>query len=203
MTNRAKQTLALTSIAVGLCTLSAQAITMIDTADYGITTVMPGTPASPDTELGFVQNSVQIWNGSMLPGTYSGNTYTLLNGTMVPNPLTAPTIAPSNDTDFSGTGNLATISLGTGGYEYLLTRWGGGDVLYYVEGLTGDISVENDLISPGSSNTGLSHYALFGDENNPNNPNPPPSVPDGASTLALLGPVLLAFGYLGRKKATA
>jgi hypothetical protein len=69
------------------------------------------------------------------------------------------------------------------------------DILYYVEGLSGYVTVENDLISPGNIYSGLSHFVLFGDENNPN----PPSVPDGGSTLALLGPVLLVFGYLGRK----
>jgi hypothetical protein len=200
MKKKVSHLLVAATVVLGLCTLSAQANT-VSIEDYGIGTIVPGTPADPNTELGFVQTAVSVWNGNTAAGTYNGNTFALLNGGMVPTPLTAPTIAPANDFNFNGTGNSAVISLGTGGYDYLLTRWGGGDILYYVGGLSGDITVENDLIAPGSSLTGLSHFALFGDENNPNppgNPNPP-SVPDGGSTLALLGPVLLAFGYLGRK----
>jgi|GEM_PF-2737269 hypothetical protein len=199
MKNSVRQKLVAAVVVTGLCALSAQAIS-VTTADYGIGTIVPGTPASPAAELGYVQTSVDIWNGNTTPGTYSGNGFGLLNGALVPASLTAPTAEPSNDSNFNGSGNSAVISLGSGGYQYLLTRWGGGDILYYVEGLSGDITVENDLISPGQTDTGLSHFALFGDESDSN---PPPSVPDGASTLALLGPVLLGFGYFGRKTARA
>lgn len=195
MTNRAKQAvIAIAIVVAGVC-INARAIT-ITTADYGIGTIIPGTPANPSTELGYVQTSVSIWNGTTLAGTYSGNTYTLLSGGLVPTPLTAPTVVASNESDFNGSGNTATLSLGAGGYEYLLTRWGGGDILYYVEGLSGNITVENDLVSPGQTDTGLSHFALFGDESNP-----PPSVPDGGSTVAMLGSALLGISALGRKLA--
>jgi hypothetical protein len=125
MKKKVRQTLAAAAVVIGLCKLSAQA-TSISIEDYGIGTIVPGTPADPNTELTYVQTEVSIWNGSTAPGTYSGNIFTLLSGGMVPTPLTAPTIAPANDSSFNGSGNSAVISLGTGGYEYLLTRWGGG-----------------------------------------------------------------------------
>src|SRR6266853_5257315 len=138
MTNRATQLVIAAIVGAALCISerSAQATT-ITTADDGIGTIVPGTPASPTAELGYVQTAVSIWNGTTAPGIYSGNTYTLLAGGLVPSPLSAPTVVASNEADFSSSGNTATLSLGTGGYEYLLTRWGGGDILYYVEGLSG------------------------------------------------------------------
>jgi hypothetical protein len=195
MKNGAKQLVIGAMVGVGLCISANCALAAtISTDDYGIGTIVPGTPASPADELGYVQTAVSMWNGATAPGTYNGNTYSLLSGGKVPTPLTAPTLLPSNDQNFNGSGNTATISLGNGGYEYLLTRWGGGDILWYVEGLSGNVTVENDLVSPGAVNTGLSHFALFGDENNP-----PPTVPDGGSTAAMLGSVLVVMGTFGRK----
>jgi len=196
MTNRVKQTLIAAIVGTAVC-ISTSATT-ITTADYGIGTIVPGTPASPTDELCYVQTAVGIWDGTTAAGTYSGNTYTLLSGGLVPASLGAPTVVPSNESNFNGSGNTAVLSLGAGGYEYLLTRWGGGDILYYVEGMSGNITVENDMISPGQTQTGLSHFALFGDENNP-----PPSVPDAGSTLAMLGSALLALGAFTRKFARA
>jgi VPDSG-CTERM motif len=89
------------------------------------------------------------------------------------------------------TGTSYTIDLGAGGYEYLLMKWDGKDVYYDISGLTGEITVTNDLVSNQAGVVqNLSGYKLFDSST---------SVPDGGSTAALLGSALVAFGMLRRR----
>jgi hypothetical protein len=173
--------------------LSARALT-ITTADYGIGTVVDGTPA--DQDLLYVQLLVDIWNGTKPSGIYQfgnkENTFAALSGGQVPATLTAPTSGNQESQDFTGMDNKATIDLGAGA-EFLLTKWGGGDILFYIGGLTGPVTVVNDQISPGNAFTGLSGFELLGPII------PGSSVADGGSTVALLGFALCGFALLGRK----
>jgi hypothetical protein len=53
---------------------------------------------------------------------------------------------------------------------------------------------------PGNSLQGISHIAIYGNPRSGEIP-PPPSVPDGGTTLLLLGAALGGFGVLRRKLA--
>lgn len=99
----------------------------------------------------------------------------------------------------SGTG---TIVVGSG-YEYLYAFYGSGNTLsgfsgdqvalvWDLTGFTGDFTVPTDA---------LSHFELF----NPGSGDLPPvvtSVPDGGSTVALLGAALTGIGLLRNKFAS-
>ena len=180
-------------IVASLCiSATAARAASITTADYGIGTVVDGTPADEGSELQYVQLLIDIWNGAKPGGIYqfgnSQNTFAALTGTQVPPSLTAPTTGNPDSEDFIGNGNSATIDLGTSGAEFLLTKWGGGDILYYVGNLSGPVTVENDQINPGNGFTGLSHFELLGGSGQ--------SVPDGGSTLVLLGSALCGLTWL-------
>jgi len=182
-------------IAASLCVSGAAArAAAITTADYGVGTVIEGTPADEGSQLQYVQLLVDIWNGAKPGGIYqfgnSQNTFTALSGGLVPATLTAPTSSSPNSEDFTSDNNKATIDLGAGA-QFLLTKWGGGDILYYVGNLTGPITVENDQINPGNGFTGLSHFQLFDENSSP--------VPDGGSTFVLLGTALLGITWVRSK----
>jgi hypothetical protein len=171
---------------------SARAI-LIKTSDYGIGMVLDGTPANATAELQYIQLLVKIWDGTASAGTYQvdnhSDTFAALSGGLVPASLTAPATAGSDSEQFTSNDNSATINLGNGA-QFLLTKWGGGDILYYVGGLSGSVTVQNDQVKPGQSFTSLSHFQLLG-----------ASVADGGSTLALLGSVMLGITWARSKFA--
>jgi hypothetical protein len=82
-------------------------------------------------------------------------------------------------------GNSSTvISLGTGGYDYAMVKWGQDSEFYYVHGLTGDLTLSNDV-----NKNGESHYDLWKGG----------TVPDGGTTVLFLGASLSGLAWLRRK----
>jgi len=92
------------------------------------------------------------------------------------------------------------IDLGaTGKGDYLVAGWDGPEgihAVYYIHGLTGIIDLVNDV--PGDndkgqpfSGKGLSNYWLSDGK--------PPTVPDGGTTVVMLGAAISAFGLIRRK----
>jgi hypothetical protein len=86
------------------------------------------------------------------------------------------------------TGNNV-VDLGTGGFTYLLAKYdgpSGGSEVWNVQGLTGIVTIplfwENGTL-------GLSHWTLFGGAG---------GVPDGGTTVMLLGAALGALGMARR-----
>jgi hypothetical protein len=88
----------------------------------------------------------------------------------------------------NGPGNQTSINLGTGLYTYLFAKYDGpnyGSEVWYVGNLSGTITI------PGTAGGyGLSGWTLFGPGT--------PGVPDGGTTVMLLGAALGALGMARR-----
>ena len=194
----------LTKWAAGLacsCLLvtSARAITIVDLSHYGVATFNPFIIPSVVNN-SYVQNAITTFNGGT--PTADGETYTKTQGSLTPNaPLPDSLSLGGNVTVDNGPLSF-NIDLGaTGAGNYLLAGWDGPQgihAVYYIGGLTGIISLNNDIPGNNSdgqpfSRKGLSNYWLSGGSN----------VPDGGSTLALLGFALTGVGLLRRKIAKA
>jgi hypothetical protein len=182
-----KRTL-LTLLAAACMVVNASAILIQigDTRDLGL--IDPNHPADPSSSAGYVDILLDQALGTG-PTTIGANAYTRtlndpLNGNY-PNAIFNSEIA------FTG-GN---INLGQAGFLYLLAKYDGpnfGSEVFYIGGLTGANTIP--LTAEGF---GLSHVYLF----NPSDVTPNPTgngVPDGGSTVALLGLALLALGGASR-----
>ena len=81
------------------------------------------------------------------------------------------------------------VNLGTGGFTYLLAKYdgpNGGSAVWNVQGLTGIVTIPLN----GFPDYGLSHWSLFGPGGG--------GVPDGGTTVMLLGAALGALGMARR-----
>ena len=90
----------------------------------------------------------------------------------------------------SSRASTVDINLGTGGFEYLLAKYDGpnfGGEVWYVGGLTGTVT-----IPAFGDKYGISLSALF-------EPGSPPKVPDGGSTVVLLGVALTGLAGIRAK----
>ncbi len=100
---------------------------------------------------------------------------------------------------FEGGATSETINLGAGGYTYLVGDWDGptgGEAVYDISGLTGDITVNDTGDSVfNNANAGLSNIWLVD--------GPAGSVPDNFTTAVLLGIGLLSICLVRRKKLSA
>ena len=84
------------------------------------------------------------------------------------------------------------INLGAGGFDYLIVQWDGpegGNAIYYLGGLSGTITVTNDIFfNQNHQPFAASGYWLSGGG----------GVPDGGTTVMLLGAALGALGMARR-----
>jgi hypothetical protein len=118
--------------------------------------------------------------------------YNALEGASLP----TPTAMDSNGTPFVKLDRPPSTTITLGGYDYLVLHWGGqvgAFQIYDVTGISGDFTVP----SPGGPPTigGLSSYAFYGSGGNP--------VPDGGTTLVLLGLALVGLSVFRRKALNA
>lgn len=168
----------------------AHADTLGTGASYYIGSVDPGSPADVDMETWYINYLLDM----SAPSTAD-------NINPLPNP-------PNTEYDFVRSGNActslggcvdavstgavqvdtgSTTNLGDPSFLYLLAKYGNTAYVWYVGGLS-EVIVASNIA--GEQN-GLSHYALFNVSN----------VPDGGSTLTLLGLGMLGLGYLKRSRA--
>ena len=162
---------------------AAQALTFNDQYDLGY--VRPGEPASIAQEIGYVNNLIGLLQGSGA-ATIDGHAYFRKNISCGTCPA-----ATGGIKDESG-GN--TVNLGTGGFTYLLAKYdgpNGGSEVWNVQGLTGifQIPLKGFRTNQHPQGYGLSHWTLFG---------PGGQVPDGGTTVMLLGAALGALGMARR-----
>jgi hypothetical protein len=118
------------------------------------------------------------------------------------------TLLPANIADATfGTGNIdvngepTSITLNPSGYEYIKLSWGQTWTFYSVIGETANVTFQAPLSGPQGQPQGLSHYTWFNNTDFPMGPSPGPgvpggNVPDGGSTVALLGAGLAVLGLL-------
>jgi hypothetical protein len=139
--------------------------------------VNPGDAVGSAQEAVYVNTLISFAQGSGLHSGINGHDYFRLNTSCGTCPA-----AVFSSTDNSGSN---TVNLGVGGFTYLLGEYQkpngvSRSVIWKIQGLTGVITIPDYY-----SQCALSHWTLFGPGN---------GVPDGGTTVMLLG---MAFGALG------
>jgi hypothetical protein len=144
-----------------------------------------GIPSGDQDRLNYVNELVFMYNNGItdLVDPILGQTYHIVNG--------APAFGASlPDAVLAGhiSGTSTSIDLGSGGvYLYLFAKYDGpnqGSVVWYVGNLSGTITIPADW-----NGYGLSGWTLFGSG---------ASIPDGGTTVMLLGTALGALGMARR-----
>ena len=161
-------------------------LTFNDTHVVG--TITPGAPASPGDVAPYINFMIGLTPGHS--GTFHNppHTQTITRSTnlfaSLPNALVPGAV--------SGPGNVTNINLGAGGvFSYLFAKYDGQNdrsQVWYVGNLSGMLTIPAD----GPLGHGLSGWILFGPGG------VPPGVPDGGTTVMLLGAALGALGMARR-----
>ena len=164
---------------------TANALALTFNAQYDLGYVIPGEPADIPSERGYVNNLISLAQGSG-PATIGGFAYFRKNISCGTCP--AATGGAKNDTGSN------VVNLGTGGFTYLIAKYdgpNGGSEVWNVQGLTGiyTIPLIGFATKQHPQGYGLSHWTLFG---------PGGQVPDGGTTVMLLGAALGALGMARR-----
>jgi hypothetical protein len=151
-------------------------------------TVSGGSPvvAAPSSDLGnFGDATVFSW---------------MVNDVAAYNSIASTTYgAPSNSGALIGQtgGGGNSISLDVSGYQYLFFHWGGSQLqpggwaqLFYVGDSSGSFTFDNSAITVNETPAagGISFYSLYGT-----------NVPDGGSTVMMLGAALSGLGVVARR----
>jgi VPDSG-CTERM motif len=161
-------------------TPNANALALTFTDQYGVGTISPGSPADPADVATYVNYMLTLDPGQS--GTFSGQTITRSNNVFAN--------LPNANANILAQGTSTTINLGTGGvYTYLFAKYDGkndNSQVWYVANLSGIITIP----ALGPLGHGLSGWILFGPGT--------PGVPDGGTTVMLLGAALGALGVARR-----
>jgi protein with PEP-CTERM/exosortase system signal len=173
----------------------AQAATItLNTADAGFLGVVdPGSPAELQHEAFYLNflldqptsTSITI---SDTPGPPTNDEHTFIrssNPCIQPSPCPDATLVNAVKADPPGD----TSSLNLTAWTYLLAKYGNDSYVWFV----GNINAPDVAALPttGPNGNGLSHYSLFNQTG--------VSVPDGGTTMMLLGGALLALALLRRR----
>jgi hypothetical protein len=172
-------------IAVGtLClTVAARGI-VLDFSVSGIGSYTPASSLNNDADVTTAVNLLVNWyNGGANP-TGGGTTFTLSAGSGVPGPLRpAPITFGFKDE------SAPFVDVNSATFSYVLGKYGNAAYLFYIGNLPpGSYSLPNTLVAGGNS---LSHEVAFAAGGT--------SVPDGGTTMALLGLGLLGVAFMQRK----
>ncbi len=160
---------------------NASALSFGGTEDLG--QVLFGIPSGDVDRTNYVNHLID-----MVPGTsdsFSGQTF----HRSLANP--GPGFPNYPDAVFALNGTSTTINLGSGLYSYLFAKYDGpnaGSEVWYVGDLSGTITIP--AVGLAGQNYGLSGWTLFGPGGT--------SVPDGGTTVMLLGAALGALGMARR-----
>jgi hypothetical protein len=179
-------------MALTVATAQAAPLSTSDTTYVG--SVDPGTPAEDTFEssainylLGMTPSDTDT--NVALPPNPPTYTYTLARSANQCTSLggcTAITEPNSGKINYQDPTDPVTVD--TGDSLYLLAKMGNKSYVWYV-GNVDSVEVPDTL---GAKGTGLSHVTLFGGTT---------SVPDGGTTLGLLGLGMMGLGYLRRRMA--
>ena len=166
-------------------TPNANAITALTFTDqYGVGSISPGSPADAADVATYVNYMITLDPGQS--GTFSGQNITRSSNVFANLPNADANILAQSDPQNPST----TIDLGAGGtYTYLFAKYDGrndNSQVWYVGDLSGTITIPAN----GPRGHGLSGWILFGPGT--------PGVPDGGTTVMLLGAALGALGIARR-----
>ncbi len=166
-------------ILLGVVSAGAIPIVLTTSSSQYIGSVDPSTPANEASEVAYINkligmglNATTSFNGNEL--VRSGNSF----GT-----LPVATLLPDWDKDETNPSNVIDIT----GWTYLYGKYGNGNAaigayVWFVGDLTGEVQVPADR---------LSHWSVYNGTST--------SVPDGGTTVMLLGAALLGLGALKRR----
>lgn len=177
------------AVAVAIASTAAHAVTVDANYMLGKANLANSNETSEFDGLDYL---VDLYNGIAVvkPATVTDAVLKLPKslGATVPNPAAKASQIKGNDK------SSMKINLGDMTYDWLMAKWSNVHVYYYIAGLTGEITLKNDVVlNTNGKGKGLSHYALFNGT----------KVPDTTSTLALLGLGLGALGLVARRRKSA
>jgi hypothetical protein len=121
------------------------------------------SPADLQSELDRLNGQIDIYNAANDPD------------------LAAAVLAGAFKVDASSDG-ITSIDIDITGFAYIKLAWDGKDQFYFVGDETGVQTFDSTVFNQNNQPQALSHYALFNPGGN--------GVPDGGSTVALLGVAL-------------
>jgi hypothetical protein len=141
--------------------------------------VTPGAPADPSDVAGYINFMITLAPGGS--GSFSGQTiHRSLN-------LFGSLPQASANNSYSGTGTSVNLDVNGGGYTYLFAKYDGQNdhsIVWDVAGMSGTVKIPGF----GPDGYGLSGWILFRG----------PNIPDGGTTVMLLGAALGALGMARR-----
>jgi hypothetical protein len=181
--------LAVAMAAVTTMSFTAQATVTFTLASSGLMgSVTAGTETPTVSNAEYVNSIVDRNNNDTTTSSYDhvGQAYALIHdsGTTLP-----WAVVDGATTGAVGGNRLVTVT----GFEYLVVKYDGEQgsaLIFNVADITGDVQVPNNDFEGKTPNK----YLLFNAASTP-----PPSVPDGGATVALLGVGSLALAALRRK----
>jgi hypothetical protein len=170
----------------GLPTRAAAVTTLSfgDNRDLG--SVTPPEPASPTDEEHYANTLINHAAGAFTD-LYGGVLYSYFRTAASCGTCPAAVFNSKTDSPVIKNG-MVQIDLGTGGFTYLLAKYdgpNGASEVWNIQGLTGLIRIPGFL-----GMFAISHYTLFGPGGG--------GVPDGGTTVMLLGAALGALGIARR-----
>jgi len=156
--------------ALGASAIGAEALTVAGDAYLG--SIEPNTPSNPANEVIYINYLITLADEQV---SVTDRTYSRVGSTVVgPFPTAVTAGAVKVEPNPSPTGIDVT------GFSYLLAKYSTGAHVWYVAGLNTSVDIPSDA---------LSHYSLYN----------PVSVPEGGSTLMLLGMGLAGVAALRRR----
>lgn len=195
-----KKSLIKSGIALGCSSLvvlgmGANAATIVDIGDYGVGAITPTIIPPTGVNNTYLNNMIGVYNGT-LSSPIAGEVYTVMKGSLTPAAPGLPS-SPSlgGKVSVDGSPTSWNIDLGAGGAgDYLVAQWdgpNGADAVYYIHGLTGTITLENtvDFVNANGGAYGLSDWWTANSV----------GVPDGGTTVLLLGTALSGLALIRRK----
>src|SRR5688572_1632724 len=167
--SKLKNWLLLGSLAVAIAG-NAHALTILTTSSASyLGSIQPGTPAGDSQSESYVNQLVSMGLGASI--TISGNTFVRSSNVL--------SGMPAADLDFKNEGSLNSFNLTGTSYEYIYGKYGvgqdGGTLVWFIDGAKDTFQLPQTAFS----GTQLSHTSFFNATTT--------TVPDGGSTVALLG----------------